>query len=84
MLTAFFWLQAAGITSLIKSVLMLRERRIPPQPGMPFKVNHKFPPLEKMHMRIPGESRPFDARSKDGKRRIFLNNFDAAVRVSQR
>ncbi len=75
-------LQAAGVSSLVKSVLMLRERRIPPHPGMPCKLNHKFPPLEKLHMKISEKARPFDSHSKDGKRRIFLNNFDASVRIS--
>ena len=81
-LTKYFLLQAAGVSSLIKSVLMLRERCVPPHPGMPFKLNHKFPPLEKLHMKIPAKARPFDPHSKDGKRRIFLNNFDASVRIS--
>ncbi|KAI9728586.1 MAG: Type I Iterative PKS [Cirrosporium novae-zelandiae] len=70
---------AAGITSLIKTVLMLKENTIPPQPGMPFPTNHKFPPLEKMNVRIADKAMNFKAYSKgDGKRKILLNNFDAA------
>ncbi|MCJ1396229.1 hypothetical protein MMC18_009118 [Xylographa bjoerkii] len=70
---------AAGITSLIKTVLMLRENVIPPQPGVPFAVNHKFPPLEKMNVRIADRLLDFKARPKgDGKRKVLLNNFDAA------
>lgn len=59
---------------------MLRERRIPPHPGAPFKLNHKLPSLEKMHMKIPEAELPFELRpNRDAKRRIFLNNFDASV-----
>ena len=75
--------QAAGITSLIKAVLMLRECRIPRHPGTPFKVNHKLPALHKMHMKIPEADMPFAVHStRDNKRRIFLNNFDASVSPS--
>lgn len=58
---------------------MLREGRIPPHPGMPFPLNHKFSSLEEVHMRIPGESIVYNARPNGEKRRIFLNNFDASV-----
>ncbi len=71
---------AAGITSLIKTVLMLKNSAIPPQPGMPIKLNHNFPPLEKMNVRIADEKLPFNVTSRrgDGRRKILLNNFDAA------
>ncbi|MCJ1403808.1 hypothetical protein MMC11_007031 [Xylographa trunciseda] len=70
---------AAGITSLIKTVLMLRENVIPPQPGMPFSINHKFPSLDKMNVRIADQILNFKSYAKgDGKRKVLLNNFDAA------
>ena len=73
-------LQAAGVTSFIKIIMMLRERSIPPQPGMPFKVNHKYPPLSKMHVKIADRCIPFEPPlGGDRKRRLLLNNFDASV-----
>ena len=70
---------AAGISSLIKTILMLKNDSIPSQPRFPFEVNHKFPPLEKMNVRIAdGKSilRPW--HKGDGKRKLIVNNFDAA------
>ena len=62
--------------------MMLREGFIPPQPGMPFKINHKFPPLDKIHVKIADGNLTFKAPPKgDGKRRLLLNNFDASVRL---
>jgi hypothetical protein len=59
----------------------LKEGVIPPQPGMPNTLNRKFPPLDKMNVRISQEKMAFKPYPKgDGKRKIFLNNFDAAVR----
>lgn len=50
---------------------------------MPFEMNHKFPPLDRMNIKIAQGSMPFEANSKsDGKRKLLLNNFDAAVRSS--
>ena len=61
---------------------MLRESLIPPQPGVPFRVNHKFPPLEKMNLKIADGNLSFKAPPKsDRKRRLLLNNFDASVRL---
>ena len=60
---------------------MLKENAIPPQPGMPFKTNHKFPALAKLNIHIADTLMEFKAYVKgDGKRKILLNNFDAAVR----
>lgn len=62
---------------------MLQERKIPPQPDMPFKVNHRFPDLAKMNVHLAGADiklRP--SPLSDGKPRIFLNSFDASVRFS--
>jgi len=60
---------------------MLRKNTIPPQPGMPRTLNAGFPPLEKMNVHVADEKLPFKATSRkgDGKRKILLNNFDAAV-----
>ena len=83
-LLTYSFLQAAGVTSFIKIIMMLRERSIPPQPGMPFKINHKYPPLSNMHIRIADQCIPFEPpRGGDGKRRVLLNNFDASVRFTR-
>ena len=77
------YFQASGVTSLIKTIMMLRESSIPPQPGMPFKINPNFPPLSTMHVRIPDQNLPFEPPlGGDGKRRLLLNNFDASVRFT--
>lgn len=61
--------------------MMLRERRIPPQPGMPFKVNHNFPPLDKNNVRIAAQDMKLSPRpGGDGKIKILLNSFDASVK----
>lgn len=63
---------------------MLRRHRIPPHPNYPFQLNHKLPSLEKAHMKISAAEISFNqSPGKDRKRRIFLNNFDAAVSVSK-
>ena len=74
---------AAGVTSLIKVLMMLRDRKIPPQPGIPFKLNHNFPQLDKVHVRIAGLSgkdmtlKPSPA-ALDGKIKCLVNSFDAS------
>jgi acyl transferase domain-containing protein len=73
--------QAAGITSLIKTIMMLRERQIPPQPGWPFKLNHKFPDLAKANVRIPTKPTALVPSPKsDGKIKLVVNSFDASVK----
>ncbi|THV49550.1 hypothetical protein BGAL_0189g00030 [Botrytis galanthina] len=70
---------AAGIVSLIKSLLILREGIIPTQPEWPFKLNHKFPDLEASNIVIAdGKGRLVPRPNGDGKRRIVVNSFDAA------
>ena len=79
------YFQAAGVTSFIKTMMMLREKSIPPQPGTPFKTNHLYPPLSKMNIRIADQCIPFKPPlDGDGKRRLLLNNFDASVRFAYR
>ena len=73
---------AAGVTSLIKVLMMLREKKIPPQPGLPFKINHNFPDLDALHVRIAGRGtkdvvlRPSPA-SRDGRIKCLISTFDA-------
>ncbi|KAH6851182.1 hypothetical protein B0I37DRAFT_429706 [Chaetomium sp. MPI-CAGE-AT-0009] len=70
---------AAGITSLIKAIMMLRERQIPPQPGWPFKLNHKFPDLAKSNIRIPTKPTALVPSPKSGgKVKLVVNSFDAS------
>lgn len=74
---------AAGVTSLIKVLMMMREKRIPPQPGYPFKVNRNFPSLEALNIRIAGTGgrdstlRPSPA-SRNGKVKCLISTFDAS------
>ena len=82
-LLANSYLQAAGVTSFIKTIMMLREKSIPPQPGTPFEINHKYPPLSKVNIRIADQCISFNPPlGGDGKRRLLLNNFDASVRLA--
>ncbi|KAL4960754.1 uncharacterized protein BDV14DRAFT_181842 [Aspergillus stella-maris] len=68
---------AAGMSSLLKSILMFQNGTIPPQAGMPHTLNPNFPPLQDINVQIPSEALEFKAAG--GKpRRILLNNFDAA------
>ena len=61
----------------------MRERKIPSQPGLPFKLNHNFPKLDKLHINIAGISskdltlRPSPA-SGNGKIKCLVNSFDAS------
>ncbi|KAI3557779.1 beta-ketoacyl synthase domain-containing protein [Colletotrichum abscissum] len=68
---------AAGISSLLKCVLMFQNDTIPPQAGMPQKLNPKFPSLEDSKMSILSEARDFKPVG-NNTRRVMLNNFDAA------
>ncbi|TGO24421.1 hypothetical protein BPAE_0103g00220 [Botrytis paeoniae] len=66
---------ASGVTSLIKSVMMLRKNRIPPHVGIKGIINHRLPSE-------PGVVLPREKilwlRDEDQKRVIVINNFDAA------
>ncbi|MCJ1479554.1 hypothetical protein MMC13_008240 [Lambiella insularis] len=69
---------AAGITSLIKTTLMLQKSIIPPHAGIKTRLNPNFPSLTDMNMHIADSPKAFKGRSiGDGKRRILLNNFNA-------
>ncbi|KAF8850827.1 conidial yellow pigment biosynthesis polyketide synthase [Acephala macrosclerotiorum] len=68
---------AAGMSSLLKSILMFQKGTIPPQAGMPHTLNPNFPPLNEVNITIPSEAMEF-RRVPHKPRRILLNNFDAA------
>ncbi|KIW08531.1 uncharacterized protein PV09_01420 [Verruconis gallopava] len=74
---------AAGVTALIKVLMMIKERKIPPQPGIPFKINRHFPDLDALHIRIAGFGgndnilRPSPV-SRNGKITCLLSSFDAS------
>ncbi|KAF2792359.1 putative polyketide synthase [Melanomma pulvis-pyrius CBS 109.77] len=65
---------AAGVVSLIKSILILRRDTIPPQPGQPITLNP--------HLALGSDIQLANGQSwlRDGTtpRYIFVNNFDAA------
>ncbi|KAF2639737.1 ketoacyl-synt-domain-containing protein [Massarina eburnea CBS 473.64] len=73
----------AGVTSLIKVLMMMKEKKIPSQPGLPFKLNRKFPKLDNVNVRIAGLGskdltlRPSPAAS-DGKIKCLVSSFDAS------
>ena len=73
------------MTSLIKNIMMFREPdSIPRQPGWPFKLNPKLPRLDKMNIKVADGITPFMARPRgDGKKKLLLNNFDAAVSLQK-
>ncbi|OCK77458.1 PKS16 protein [Lepidopterella palustris CBS 459.81] len=69
---------AAGITSFIKTMLMLRKNTIPPHAGIKGSINSKFPKLEDINVRIAGSAVSFQTNASAGKqRKIILNNFNA-------
>ncbi|KXH57052.1 RADS2 nonreducing polyketide synthase [Colletotrichum nymphaeae SA-01] len=70
---------AAGVTALIKILLMMRDKVIPAQPGWPFKINHRFPPLVPLNVRIATQHYPLKPSPKgDKKIKMMLNSFDAS------
>ncbi|KAL6705696.1 hypothetical protein ACN47E_006485 [Coniothyrium glycines] len=68
---------AAGVTSLAKVLLMLKNSTIPPHCGIKTKINHRLPDLESRNVAIATESTNWD-RPQGGKRTVLLNNFSAA------
>jgi acyl transferase domain-containing protein len=71
---------AAGVTALIKTLMVMRERKVPPQPGIPFKLNRKLPPINKLHVQIAGKNTALKpTQAKDGKFKAMVNSFDASV-----
>lgn len=63
--------------------MMMQKDVVPPHPGIKGHINHRFPPLAKMNVHIPGSQIAFKAPSGgDGRRRVLLNNFNATVSES--
>lgn len=61
--------------------MMIRDRQIPPQPGAPFKLNQKFPPLGNLNIKIATKVLPLKPSPKGDKRiKALVNSFDASVR----
>ncbi|KAB8207674.1 hypothetical protein BDV34DRAFT_234095 [Aspergillus parasiticus] len=69
---------ASGVTALIKVLLMMQKNRIPPHCGIKGRINSHFPTdLEHRNVHIPFRESDW-TRSREGKRRSFINNFSAA------
>lgn len=77
---ANYFRQAAGITSLIKALLMFQKSRIPPHAGIQTTLNQKIEYINELNIRIPRSNMPFESRSGQERRRIMVNNFNATVR----
>lgn len=68
----------AGVSSLIKLLLMMQKNVIPPHCGIKGVLNKNFPvDLGKRNVNIARKKTAFP-RPKNGTRRLFLNNFSAA------
>jgi iterative type I PKS product template protein len=67
---------AAGVISLIKSILMLHHNTIPPQPGQPFTLNPHLKPILGTDIQLANGQ----AWTRNGTtpRYVLVNNFDAA------
>ncbi|MCJ1434804.1 hypothetical protein MMC27_004174 [Xylographa pallens] len=69
---------SAGVSSLIKVLLMLQRNAIPPHVGIKGTMNTTFPTdLEERGIRIPLKETPWLPQN-GGKRRAYVNNFSAA------
>ena len=67
----------AGVTALIKVLLMMQKNEIPPHCGIKTKINQTFPAdLDERRIRIAQKPTPWARTSKP--RRVLLNNFSAA------
>jgi acyl transferase domain-containing protein len=68
---------AAGVTALVKVLLMLQKNIIPPHVGIKNNINPRFKDLDKRNVRIPYERVQW-AREPGKKRLAVVNNFSAA------
>ncbi|KAI3045616.1 hypothetical protein CBS147352_7723 [Aspergillus niger] len=68
---------AAGITALMKALLIFQHNAIPRHVGIKTALNSKFPDLERLNVHIPKETIPWPYRS-NRKRYVMINNFSAA------
>lgn len=62
--------------------MMLQNSTIPPHVGIKNRLNSKFPSLDALNVRIVKYATDFKPRTSKSKRRIIVNNFDAAVSFS--
>lgn len=69
---------AAGVISLIKSILMLHHSAIPPQPGQPFTLNPHLKPILGSGTDIQLANGQAWIRNGTTPRYVLINNFDAA------
>ncbi|KAF2444613.1 ketoacyl-synt-domain-containing protein [Karstenula rhodostoma CBS 690.94] len=71
---------ASGITSLVKCLLMLREKKLPPHIGIKSGVRRRVPDIDARNVRIASHLQDWDApaESRDGLRRVLISNFSAA------
>jgi iron transport multicopper oxidase len=60
--------------------MMFQKSRIPPHVGIKGRLNHKLDYIDDRNVRIPGSNIRFESRSGQERRRIMVNNFNAAVR----
>ncbi|KAL4796711.1 hypothetical protein BDV19DRAFT_387903 [Aspergillus venezuelensis] len=68
---------AAGITALMKALLIFQHNAIPKHVGIKTRLNSKFPDLDRLNVHIPQDTIPWPTRP-DRKRYIMVNNFSAA------
>ncbi|KAK2592067.1 hypothetical protein QQS21_010228 [Conoideocrella luteorostrata] len=70
---------AAGVCALIKTLMMLQSRQIPPQPDLSGPINHRFPDLAARNVHIAARNMRLEASPvAKGTLRVFLNSFDAS------
>lgn len=68
----------AGVTALLKVLVMLEKEAIPPHVGVKTSLNPNFPKdLDKRNLNIPWKQTPW-LRSPERKRIVAINNFGAA------
>ncbi|KAL4861374.1 hypothetical protein BDV12DRAFT_208059 [Aspergillus spectabilis] len=68
---------AAGVTALIKALLIFQHGAIPRHVGIKTRLNGRFPDLQRLNVHIPEETLPWP-RQATRKRYIMVNNFSAA------
>ena len=69
---------AAGVSSLIKTVLMLQKGMIPPHIGVKSQLNRKLPPFASLNVKLANHEMPLQSIGRQEKKSIFINNFNAA------
>ncbi|KAK1654495.1 acyl transferase/acyl hydrolase/lysophospholipase, partial [Colletotrichum phormii] len=74
---------AAGISALVKTLLMIRHNCVPPHIGLRMELNHNFPPLKELNIAINSDSEPLKLHEQTSRHRqsssaIILNCFGAA------